>query len=97
MKIALIHQNTSQPDFKKISARVLINGPGELKIVGEPLYVFDTIELTPEEDTLIRRIFSSGPSDSRELLDGLLSRVASSAYWKGNVAGHYEVVVDDGR
>ena len=93
MKIALIYERVgSSNDRITLSAQLLIKGPAELKTNGAALHVFDTIELKSEEEALINSILSSGGPSAREILNGLISRIVSSAFHKGNVEGYDEAV-----
>jgi len=94
MKIALITQTPDpQRSFQNITAQLLINGPSELQVTGNPLHIFDTIDLNQKEDALVRRTLYSGDSDSREVLNSLLSRVASLSFHKGTSTGHNEALM----
>lgn len=95
MKIALILQNTNPAsDQLVVTGQLMINGPAELKVVGQPIHVFKTIELDEAEETVVRRLISSGDSTSRDTFNVLVSKIASAAFYKGDAVGHNEAVME---
>ncbi|GEM_PF-6665085 len=94
MKIALITQTSTGSDHSKVTAQLLFKGPAELKVVGSPLHIFDTIELDSKEEQLMNHIMLMGNPNTRNVLNELISKVATSAYYKGNAHGHNEAVME---